>query len=80
MTEKKEKGNFAEENVVNSDKQDVMESKKKTKANDILMASDIVDQINYNQQSNMSLSAYSVITQSYSTVKINISDNDKWED
>jgi len=80
MTEKKEKGNIAEENVVNSDKQDVMESKKKTKANDILMASDIVDQINYNQQSNMSLSAYSVITQSYSTVKINISDNDKWED
>lgn len=80
MTEKNEKENFAEDNVVNSDKQDVMEGKKKTKANDILMASDIVDQINYNQQSNMSLSAYSVITQSYSTVKINISDNDEWED
>lgn len=44
------------------------------------MASDIVDQINYNQQSNMSLSAYSVITQSYSTIKINISDNDDRED
>ncbi len=49
--------------------------KKCKKSNDILMQSDIVDQLNYNQQSNMTLSAYSVITQSFSTVKINISNN-----
>ncbi len=35
------------------------------------MQAEIVDQVNANQQSNMTLSAYSVITQSYSTVKIN---------
>lgn len=49
--------------------------KKHTNSNDIYMQSDIVDQLNYNQQSNMTLSAYSVITQSFSTVKINISNN-----
>lgn len=35
------------------------------------MQADIVDQINTNQQSNMVLSAYSVITQSCTTVKLN---------
>lgn len=45
-------------------------------SDDIFMQSDIVDQLNYNQQSNMALSAYSIITQSFSTVNINFaSDN-----
>ncbi|SCY50373.1 hypothetical protein [Alkaliphilus peptidifermentans] len=37
----------------------------------VYMQADIIDQINTNQQSNMTLSAYSTITQSYSNVKIN---------
>ena len=41
------------------------------KKNDVYMRADIIDQLNTNQQSNMTLSAYSVVTQSYSTVKIN---------
>lgn len=41
------------------------------KSNDIYMQADIIDQVNTNQQSNMTLSAYSVITQSDSAVKIN---------
>ncbi|AZO95320.1 hypothetical protein GM661_09505 [Iocasia frigidifontis] len=49
--------------------------KKQTDTSDLFMQSDIVDQINYNQQSNMTISAYSVITQSFSTVKINVSNN-----
>ncbi len=39
---------------------------------DTYMQADIIDQLNTNQQSNMTLSAYSIITQSYSTVKFNI--------
>ncbi|KNF08063.1 hypothetical protein CLPU_10c01180 [Gottschalkia purinilytica] len=39
--------------------------------NGITMKANIIDQINTNQQSNMTLSAYSVITQVCSTVKIN---------
>ncbi len=35
------------------------------------MRSDIIDQSNIIHQSNMALSVYSVITQSYSSVKIN---------
>lgn len=42
-------------------------------SDDINMQSGIVDQVNYSHQSNMTLCAYSVITQSFSTVKINIS-------
>lgn len=38
----------------------------------IIMEAEIVDQINTNQQSNMTLSSHSVITQTGSTVKINI--------
>ncbi|MCG8502442.1 MAG: hypothetical protein MJB12_18825 [Firmicutes bacterium] len=41
------------------------------KAKDIYMQADMIDQVNKNQQSNMTLSAYSVITQSDSAVKIN---------
>lgn len=44
---------------------------KNTKATDVYMEAGIIDQVNTNQQSNMTLSAYSVITQSYSAVKIN---------
>ncbi|NLM97139.1 MAG: hypothetical protein GX175_05970 [Halanaerobiaceae bacterium] len=80
MTEKKENNHSAGEKAVNPEIQELAESKKKNKTDEIMMASDIVDQINYNQQSNMSLSVYSVITQSYSTIKINISDNDDRED
>lgn len=42
------------------------------KSDDILMKSDIVDQVNYSHQSNMTLCAFSVITQSFSNVKINV--------
>lgn len=41
------------------------------KAKEVYMQADIVDQINTNQQSNMSLCTCSVITQSHSTVKLN---------
>ncbi|MFP4662404.1 MAG: hypothetical protein ACLFPF_09445 [Halanaerobiales bacterium] len=64
------------------------ERKKKRKKNknenkseisdDIYMQSGIVDQVNYSHQSNMTLCAYSVITQSFSTIKINI--NEETED
>ena len=40
------------------------------KQSEFYMRSDIIDQSNINSQSNMALSAYSVITQSYSSVKI----------
>jgi hypothetical protein len=43
----------------------------KDKCADVLMQADIIDQANTNQQSNMTLSAYSVITQSDSTVRLN---------
>ncbi|WP_432401192.1 hypothetical protein [Wukongibacter sp. M2B1] len=44
------------------------------------MRSDIVDQSNIISQSNMALSAYSVITQSYSSVKINITGDEESEE
>jgi hypothetical protein len=44
---------------------------KRKKSNGVHMQADIVDQINTNQQSNMALCLYSVITQSCSTVKLN---------
>ncbi len=40
-------------------------------SNDVFMEAGIIDQFNTNQQSNMTLSAYSVITQSFSAIKIN---------
>ncbi|WP_192930235.1 hypothetical protein [Alkaliphilus pronyensis] len=43
----------------------------KKSSGDVYMQADIIDQINANQQSNMTLSAYSTITQSYSSIKIN---------
>ncbi|NLZ93152.1 MAG: hypothetical protein GX922_03920 [Firmicutes bacterium] len=41
--------------------------------NDVYMQADIIDQLNTNQQSNMTLSTTSVITQTGSLVKLNIS-------
>lgn len=38
----------------------------------VYMQADIIDQLNTNQQSNMTLSSCSVITQSGSAVKINV--------
>jgi hypothetical protein len=40
-------------------------------SSEVYMQAGIVDQLNTNQQSNMTLSSQSFITQSYSTVKIN---------
>ncbi len=40
------------------------------KPNNIKMQSDVIEQFNTNQQSNMTLSAYSSITQTYNSVKI----------
>lgn len=40
--------------------------------NDVYMQADIIDQLNTNQQSNMTLSTTSVITQTESLVKLNI--------
>lgn len=51
----------------------------KNQLKDIYMKAGIVDQFNTNQQSNMTLSAHSVITQSGSTVKINNSKNNGGE-
>ena len=64
---------------INNEKKNIADNQfsDKENTNDIFMQSDIVNQINYNQQSNMTISAYSVITQSFSTVKINISNNQK---
>ncbi|MEW6622866.1 MAG: hypothetical protein AB1420_07040 [Bacillota bacterium] len=42
---------------------------------DVYMQAEIIDQLNTNHQSNMTLSAYSVITQSASTIKISSSDD-----
>ncbi|NLZ38843.1 MAG: hypothetical protein GX893_04465 [Firmicutes bacterium] len=41
--------------------------------NDVYMQAEIIDQLNTNQQSNMTLSTGSVITQTGSLVKINVS-------
>lgn len=41
-------------------------------SNGMHMQAGIIDQLNTNQQSNMTLSAYSVITQNCSTIKFNI--------
>jgi hypothetical protein len=50
----------------------VQASMDKIKKNgNIQMKSEIVDQININQQSNMALSANSTITQSYYHIKVN---------
>ncbi|MBZ2174248.1 hypothetical protein K8M07_03200 [Schnuerera sp. xch1] len=46
-----------------------LSSKKKE---NVYMGAKIVNQINTNQQSNMCLSAYSVVTQNSSTVNINL--------
>lgn len=40
--------------------------------NDVYMEAEIIDQLNTNQQSNMTLSTESVITQSESMIKLNI--------
>ncbi|WP_066501020.1 hypothetical protein [Abyssisolibacter fermentans] len=54
---------------------DVILSKEKNKSfkkkNDVMMGAKIVNQLNTNQQTNMTLSAYCVTTQNSSTVNIN---------
>lgn len=49
------------------------------KGKDMYMQADIIDQVNTNQQSNMTLSAYSVITQSDSCIKINSGGDEEFE-
>ena len=47
--------------------------------NDLYMDAEIVDQVNTNQQSNMTLCSYSSVTQSYSTICINSISNSEEE-
>lgn len=43
------------------------------KPGDVAMQADIIDQVNTNQQSNMALSNCTVITQTESMIKLNVS-------
>ena len=53
-------------------KQGAQEIARNRKPSNIKMGAKITSQINTNQQSNMVLSAYSVVTQSCSVVNINL--------